>query len=157
MAKKKAAKKATAKKASSKKSTAKKAPAKKKPKKSAGLTVSANTFRRKVRSRAKALQSNVATQSELVASIATRASVSKAEVKNILSATSAVVASELCKKGAVRLPQIAMLRSKTRPAKRNALVRNPATGETFRKDLPKKISVRARPIGTAKKAASCGR
>lgn len=141
-----------------KKAAARKAPAKKsKSKKSPGLTVSANTFRRKVRAASKALQANVATKSEMVSAIAARSEMSKAHVSRVLDAQSAVVASELCKKGIVKIPQIAVLRSKTRPAKKNAIVRNPATGETYRKDLPKKMSVRARPIGTAKKAASCGR
>lgn len=135
----------------------KKAAKKAKSKKSPGLTVSAATFRRKVRAATKALQASVATKSELVAAIAARSDMSKVQVNKVLAAQTAVVASELCRKGIVKIPQIAVLRSKTRPAKKNAIVRNPATGETIRKDLPKKMSVRARPIGISKKAASCGR
>jgi len=148
--------------AKAKKSSAKKAPAKKSTRKKAknapGLNVTVRSFRSQLTSRIKELQSEPpATKAAMVAAVSASSGVSKAQVREVLSATGKFAANELCKKGVVRIPDIATLRVKVRPAKKNAKVRNPATGETFIKNLPKKMTVRARPVTATRKAGSCSR
>ena len=142
-----------AKKAASKKSASKKAPAKK-----ARRKANKAPGRSRVISRVKELGTGkAATKSEMVTAVAESSGVSRAHVKSVLEATKAFVSKELCTKGVARIADIAMLRAKVRPAKKNAIVRNPRTGETIRRNLAKKITVRARPLGEAKKAGSCSR
>jgi nucleoid DNA-binding protein len=148
------AKKAASKKSASKKAPAKKAPAKKAPAKKANKAPG----RSRVISRVKELGTGkAATKSEMVTAVAESSGVSRAHVKSVLEATKSFVSKELCTKGVARIADIAMLRAKVRPAKKNAIVRNPRTGETIRRNLPKKITVRARALGEAKKAGSCPR
>ena len=141
------------KKSASKKSAAKKAPAKKTRRKA-----NKAPSRSRVYSRVKELGAGkAASKSEMITAVATASGVSRAHVKGVLDATKAFVSKELCTKGVARIADIAVLRAKVRPAKKNAIVRNPRTGETSRKNLAKKITVRARALGAAKKAGSCSR
>lgn len=147
-----------AKKAASKKSASKKAPAKKAPAKKARRKANKAPGRSRVISRVKELGTGkAATKSEMVTAVAESSGVSRAHVKSVLEATKSFVSKELCTKGVARIADIALLRAKVRPAKKNAIVRNPRTGETIRRNLPKKITVRARALGEAKKAGSCPR
>ncbi|MFL5862809.1 MAG: HU family DNA-binding protein [Solirubrobacteraceae bacterium] len=92
-------------------------------------------------------------QVQLVAAVAERAGLSKADAKRVLAALEDVVFEELGNAQKVRIGGLAQLTVRVKPAQKARQARNPATGEEItiaRK--PASVDVRARPLAKAKGA-----
>src|SRR5437764_5122763 len=93
------------------------------------------------------------TQTQVVAAVADRAELSKAEVKRAFGALDAVVMEELGNAQKVRIGGLVQLTVRVKPAQKKRKGRNPATGEEI--DIaakPASVDVRARPLAKAKGA-----
>jgi DNA-binding protein HU-beta len=93
------------------------------------------------------------TQSQLIAAVADRAEVSKADAKRALAALDEVVLEELGNAQKVRLGGLVQLTVRVKPATKKRTGRNPATGEAITiAAKPASVDVRARPLAKAKAA-----
>jgi len=93
------------------------------------------------------------TQSQLVAAVADRAELSKAEAKRALDALDEIVLEELGNAQKVRLGGLVQLTVRVKPATKKRAGRNPATGEEITIGAkPASVDVRARPLAKAKAA-----
>jgi nucleoid DNA-binding protein len=93
------------------------------------------------------------TQTQLVAAVAERAEMSKAEAKRALGALDEVILEELGNAQKVRIGGMVQLTVRVKPAQKKRKGRNPATGEEI--DIaakPASVDLRARPLAKAKAA-----
>lgn len=93
------------------------------------------------------------TQTQLVAAVAERAELSKADAKRALGALDDIVLLELSNAQKVRIGGLVQLTVRVKPAQKKRKGRNPATGEQI--DIaakPASVDVRARPLAKAKGA-----
>jgi len=93
------------------------------------------------------------TQSQMIAAVADRAEMSKAEAKRALNALDEIVLEELGNAQKVRLGGVVQLTVRVKPATKKRTGRNPATGEEITiAAKPASVDVRARPLAKAKAA-----
>ena len=93
------------------------------------------------------------TQSQMVAAVADRAEMSRAEAKRALDALDEVVLDELGNAQKVRVGGLVQLTVRVKPAQKKRKGRNPATGEEIEiAAKPASVDVRARPLAKAKGA-----
>jgi len=93
------------------------------------------------------------TQSQMIAAVAERAEMSKAEAKRALDALDEIVLEELGNAQKVRLGGLVQLTVRVKPATKKRPGRNPATGEEITiAAKPASVDVRARPLAKAKAA-----
>lgn len=93
------------------------------------------------------------TQTQLVAAVAERADLSKAEARRVLDALDEVVLAELNNAQKVRIGGLVQLTVRVKPAQKKRKGRNPATGEEIEiGPKPASVDVRARPLAKAKAA-----
>ena len=93
------------------------------------------------------------TQSQMIAAVADRAEMSRADAKRALDALDEIVLEELGNAQKVRLGGVVQLTVRVKPAQKKRRGRNPATGEEI--DIaakPASVDVRARPLAKAKTA-----
>src|SRR5881227_1755136 len=94
------------------------------------------------------------TQTQLVAEIADRAEVTRADAKAVLNALEDVVLEELGNAEKVKIGGLVQLTVRVRPATKARPGRNPATGEEITISAkPATVAVKARPLAKAKAAA----
>ena len=93
------------------------------------------------------------TQSQMVAAVADRAGMSRADAKRALDALDEIVLEELGNAQKVRLGGLVQLTVRVKPATKKRPGRNPATGaEITIAAKPASVDVRARPLAKAKAA-----
>ena len=93
------------------------------------------------------------TQSQMVAAVADRADLSRADAKRALDALDEIVIEELGNAQKVRLGGLVQLTVRVKPATKKRPGRNPATGEEITiAAKPASVDVRARPLAKAKAA-----
>ena len=93
------------------------------------------------------------TQSQLIAAVADRAEMSKADAKRALDALDEVLLEELGNAQKVRVGGLVQLTVRVKPAQKKRKGRNPATGEEIEiAAKPASVDVRARPLAKAKAA-----
>ena len=93
------------------------------------------------------------TQSQMIAAVADRADMSKADAKRALDALDEIVLEELGNAQKVRLGGLVQLTVRVKPATKKRSGRNPATGEEITiAAKPASVDVRARPLAKAKAA-----
>ena len=93
------------------------------------------------------------TQPQLLAAVADRAELSRADTKRVLDALEAVVLDELSNAQKVRIGALVQLTVRVKPAQKKRQGRNPATGEQITiAAKPASVDVRARPLTKAKAA-----
>src|SRR5262249_28364157 len=93
------------------------------------------------------------TQSQLVAEVAERSELSKAEAKRALAALDEVVLEEIGNAQKVRIGGLVHLTVRLKPATKARQGRNPATGEEITiAAKPASVDVRARPLAKVKEA-----
>ncbi len=93
------------------------------------------------------------TQTQMIAAVAERADLSKADAKRVLAALDEVVLQELGNAQKVRIGGLVQLTVRVKPATKKRTGRNPATGEEI--DIaakPATVDLRARPLAKAKSA-----
>jgi DNA-binding protein HU-beta len=93
------------------------------------------------------------TQSQMIAAVADRAEMSKADAKRALATLDEIVLEELGNAQKVRIGGLVQLTVRVKPAQKKRRRRNPATGEEI--DVaakPASVDVRARPLAKAKEA-----
>jgi DNA-binding protein HU-beta len=89
----------------------------------------------------------------MIAAIADRAELSKADAKRALAALDDVVLEELGNAQKVRIGGLVQLTVRVKPAQKKRKGRNPATGEEIEiAAKPASVDVRARPLARAKAA-----
>ena len=93
------------------------------------------------------------TQSQMIAAVADRADMSKADAKRVLEDLDEIVLQELGNAQKVRLGGLVQLTVRVKPATKKRAGRNPATGEAITiAAKPASVDVRARPLAKAKAA-----
>ena len=93
------------------------------------------------------------TQSQLIAAVADRAEMSKADARRALDALDEVLLGELGNAQKVRVGGLVQLTVRVKPAQKKRKGRNPATGEEIEiAAKPASVDVRARPLAKAKAA-----
>jgi len=93
------------------------------------------------------------TQSQMIAAVADRADMSKADAKRVLEALDEIVLQELGNAQKVRLGGLVQLTVRVKPATKKRAGRNPATGEAITiAAKPASVDLRARPLAKAKSA-----
>jgi nucleoid DNA-binding protein len=93
------------------------------------------------------------TQNQLVAAVADRTELSKADAKRVLAALEDVVLEELGNAQKVRIGGLVQLTVRVKPAQKKRKGRNPATGEEIEiAAKPASVDLRARPLARAKSA-----
>jgi DNA-binding protein HU-beta len=93
------------------------------------------------------------TQTQLIAAVAERSELSKAEAKRALAALDEVILDELSNAQKVRISGLVQLSVRVKPATKARKGRNPATGEEITiAAKPASVDVRARPLAKAKEA-----
>jgi DNA-binding protein HU-beta len=93
------------------------------------------------------------TQPQLLAAVADRAELTKADAKRILEALEAVALDELSNAQKVRIGGLVQLTVRVKPAQKKRPGRNPATGEEITiAAKPASVDVLARPLARAKGA-----
>ena len=93
------------------------------------------------------------TQSQMIAAVADRADMSKADAKRALDALDEIVLQELGNAQKVRLGGLVQLTVRVKPATKKRPGRNPATGEEITiAAKPASVDVRAGPLAKAKAA-----
>ena len=93
------------------------------------------------------------TQPQMIAAVADRAGMSKADTKRALDALDEIVLEELGNAQKVRLGGLVQLTVRVKPATKKRTGRNPATGEEITiAAKPASVDVRARPLAKAKAA-----
>jgi DNA-binding protein HU-beta len=93
------------------------------------------------------------TQSQMIAAVADRAEMSKADARRALVALDEIVLEQLGNAQKVRIGGLIQLTVRVKPAQKKRKGRNPATGEEI--DVaakPASVDVRARPLAKAKAA-----
>lgn len=93
------------------------------------------------------------TQTQLIAAVADKAELSKADAKRALAALDDVILEEIGNAQKVRVGGLVQLTVRVKPATKKRKGRNPATGEEI--DIaakPASVEVRARPLAKAKAA-----
>lgn len=93
------------------------------------------------------------TQTQMIAAVADRADLSKADTKRALAALDEVILGELGNAQKVRIGGLVQLTVRVKPATKKRKGRNPATGEEI--DIaakPASVDLRARPLAKAKGA-----
>lgn len=93
------------------------------------------------------------TQTQLIAALADRAELTKADAKRALGALDEVIVQELSNAQKVRIGGLVQLTVRVKPATKQRKGRNPATGEEI--DIaakPASVDLRARPLANAKAA-----
>ena len=94
------------------------------------------------------------TQPQLLAAVADRAQLPKADAKRVLDALEAIVLDELSNAQKVRIAGIVQLTVRIKPAQKKRQGRNPATGEEITiAAKPASVDVRARPLARRKPAS----
>ena len=93
------------------------------------------------------------TQTQLIAAVADRADLTKADAKRALTALEEVVLEELGNAQKIRLAGVVQLTVRIKPATKARKGRNPATGEEITISAkPASVALRARPLAKAKAA-----
>jgi DNA-binding protein HU-beta len=93
------------------------------------------------------------TQSQMIAAVADRADMSRADAKRALAALDEIVLEELGDAQKVRIGGVVQLTVRVKPAQKKRKGRNPATGEEINVAAkPASVDVRARPLAKAKAA-----
>jgi DNA-binding protein HU-beta len=93
------------------------------------------------------------TQTQLVAAVADRAEISRAEAKRLLGVIEEIVLEELGNAQKVRIGGLVQLTVRVKPAQKKRKGRNPATGEEITiAAKPAAVDLRARPLAKAKAA-----
>jgi DNA-binding protein HU-beta len=93
------------------------------------------------------------TQTQLVAAVAERAELSKADAKRALAALDDVIMEEIGNAQKVRIGALVQLTVRVKPAQKARKGRNPATGEEITiAAKPASVDLRARPLAKAKGA-----
>ena len=93
------------------------------------------------------------TQSQMIAAVADRAEMSRADAKRALDALDEVLLEELGNAQKVRVGGLVQLTVRVKPAQKKRKGRNPATGEEIEiAAKPASVDVRARPLAKAKAA-----
>jgi DNA-binding protein HU-beta len=93
------------------------------------------------------------TQSQLIAAVADRAEMSRADARRALAALDEIVLEELGNAQKVRIGGVVQLTVRVKPATKKRTGRNPATGEEITiAAKPASVDVRARPLAKAKAA-----
>ena len=93
------------------------------------------------------------TQSQMVAAVADRADMSRADAMRALDALDEIILQELGNAQKVRLGGLVQLTVRVKPATKKRAGRNPATGEEITiAAKPASVDVRARPLAKAKEA-----
>ena len=93
------------------------------------------------------------TQTQIVAAVADRSQLSKADVKRVLDALDEVVLEELGNAQKVRIGGLVQLTVRVKPAQKSRKGRNPATGEEITiAAKPASVDLRARALAKAKTA-----
>jgi DNA-binding protein HU-beta len=93
------------------------------------------------------------TQAQLIAAVADRADMTKADAKRALTALEDVVLEELGNAQKIRLAGVVQLTVRVKPATKARKGRNPATGEEITIAAKKaSVDLRARPLAKAKAA-----
>ncbi len=93
------------------------------------------------------------TQTQLIAAVADRADLTKADAKRALTALEEVVLEELGNAQKIRLAGVVQLTVRIKPATKARKGRNPATGEEITIAAKKaSVDLRARPLAKAKAA-----
>lgn len=93
------------------------------------------------------------TQTQLLAAVADRAEVTKADARRVLAALDDVVMEEISNAQKVRLGGLVQLTVRVKPASKARKGRNPATGEEITiAAKPASVDLRARPLAKAKGA-----
>jgi nucleoid DNA-binding protein len=93
------------------------------------------------------------TQTQLAAEIAERADLSRAQVKDVLSALEEIVLEEIGNAEKVKIGNLVQLNVRVRPATKARPGRNPATGEEITISAkPASVTIRARPLAKTKAA-----
>ncbi len=93
------------------------------------------------------------TQTQLVAAVAERADLTKADAKRALAALDEVLLAEIGNAQKVRIGGLVQLTPRVKPATKKRQGRNPATGEAITiAAKPASVDLRARPLAKAKGA-----
>jgi nucleoid DNA-binding protein len=93
------------------------------------------------------------TQSQLAEAVAERAGLTRAEAKSALAALEEVILDEISNAEKVKIGGVVQLVVRMKPATKERLGRNPATGEEITiKAKPASVDVRARALAKAKNA-----
>src|SRR5450755_3666556 len=93
------------------------------------------------------------TQTQLVAAVADRAEIPRAEAKRVLGVLEEILLEELGNAQKVRIGGLAQLTVRVKPAQKARKGRNPATGEEITiAAKPASVDLRARPLAKAKAA-----
>jgi nucleoid DNA-binding protein len=93
------------------------------------------------------------TQTQLIAAVADRSQLSKADAKRVLAALDEVILDELGNAQKVRISGLVQLTVRVKPAQKKRKGRNPATGEEIEiAAKPASVDLRARPLARAKAA-----
>jgi DNA-binding protein HU-beta len=93
------------------------------------------------------------TQTQLIASVAEKAEMSKADAKRALTALDEIILTELGNAQKVRIGGLVQLTVRVKPAQKSRKGRNPATGEEITiAAKPASVDLRARPLAKAKGA-----
>jgi len=93
------------------------------------------------------------TQPQLLAAVADRAELTKADTKRVFDVLEEVVLEELSNAQKVRIGGLVQLTVRVKPAQKQRSGRNPATGEQITiAAKPASVDVRARPLARAKGA-----
>jgi DNA-binding protein HU-beta len=93
------------------------------------------------------------TQTQLIAAVAERSELSKADAKRAMTALDEVVLAELGNAQKVRIGGLVQLTVRVKPASKARKGRNPATGEEITiAAKPAAVDLRARPLAKAKAA-----
>jgi nucleoid DNA-binding protein len=93
------------------------------------------------------------TQTQLVAAVAERSELSKAEAKRALTALDEIVLEEVGNAQKIRIGGLVQLTVRLKPATKKRQGRNPATGEEITiAAKPASVDVRARPLAKVKEA-----
>ena len=93
------------------------------------------------------------TQTQLIAAVAEKAELTKADAKRALAALDEVILEEISNAQKVRVGGLVQLTVRVKPATKKRKGRNPATGEEI--DIaakPASVDIRARPLAKAKGA-----
>jgi nucleoid DNA-binding protein len=93
------------------------------------------------------------TQTQLAAEIAERAELTRAQVKDVLTALEEIVLEEIGNAEKVKIGNLVQLNVRVRPATKARPGRNPATGEEITISAkPASVTIRARPLAKTKAA-----
>jgi DNA-binding protein HU-beta len=93
------------------------------------------------------------TQTQIIAAVAERAELSKADAKRAIAALDEVILEEIGNAQKVRIGGLVQLTVRVKPAQKKRMGRNPATGEEIEiAAKPASVDIRARPLARAKAA-----